>query len=146
MALICDHTGQGINLSGSPDGNPVTVRGILADSTSGIAGTWQGWRNTNFPVKVILDGSGSIIQQNGNNVMFHPSTVTSSNCEDNNPPTTDKYDCLNGQCINSNTYNTPGIYSSLENCQSNCAKNSCPDGYECVEIASTEKLRKCICG
>lgn len=30
------------------------------------------------------------------------------------------YDCINGACIESTTYKTPGIYTTLEECQANC--------------------------
>lgn len=37
-----------------------------------------------------------------------------------------KFDCINGACIPYQTYNTPGQYSSLEECQANCG-----NGQEC---------------
>lgn len=30
------------------------------------------------------------------------------------------YDCINGACINKNTYNTPGLYKSLSECETVC--------------------------
>lgn len=57
-----------------------------------------------------------------------------------------KYDCINGVCISSNIYDTPGIYESLEACQSACTSSSeCPEGYECVSVESTQQLKDCIC-
>ncbi|WP_200327558.1 hypothetical protein [Sphaerospermopsis aphanizomenoides] len=32
----------------------------------------------------------------------------------------DKYDCLNGACIDKDIYKTPGIYQSIEECQVAC--------------------------
>lgn len=63
-----------------------------------------------------------------------------------NAPPQIKYDCINGVCLPSTDYGTPGFYLDLASCQAACGQSSCPDGYECVETASTEKLRKCICG
>ncbi|MBN3911094.1 MAG: hypothetical protein HWQ35_32500 [Nostoc sp. NMS1] len=73
------------------------------------------------------------------------------------PPTAPRYDCINGQCILKNTYNTPGIYNSLADCQAVCANGGacgsgkqcvdpttfCPDGKVCIdqgEFASIEAL------
>ncbi len=36
------------------------------------------------------------------------------------PPTTVKYDCINGACVSKATYNTPGIYNSLSECEVAC--------------------------
>ena len=36
------------------------------------------------------------------------------------PPPQIKYDCINGACIDSTQYKTPGIYTTLEECQANC--------------------------
>jgi hypothetical protein len=31
-----------------------------------------------------------------------------------------EFDCINGACISKSTYNTPGIYNSLEECEAAC--------------------------
>lgn len=36
------------------------------------------------------------------------------------PPPAVSYDCINGACIPKTTYNTPGIYNSLEDCETSC--------------------------
>ncbi len=36
------------------------------------------------------------------------------------PPPSSKYDCINAACIPSTTYNTPGIYQSLSDCEQVC--------------------------
>jgi hypothetical protein len=43
------------------------------------------------------------------------------------------YDCINGNCIRTNVYNTAGLYASLTACQAVCGStgNPCPTGYEC---------------
>ncbi len=38
---------------------------------------------------------------------------------------TDKYDCLNGACVNSVSSGTPGTYTDLATCQANCGSNAC---------------------
>jgi hypothetical protein len=61
------------------------------------------------------------------------------------------YDCINGSCIASGQYNTPGIFSTLELCQSKCslAANNC-DGqcisneeYSQIQSAIAQKQRDC---
>lgn len=55
-----------------------------------------------------------------------------SGCEDPLPKT---YDCINGSCIESTQYKTPGLYKSLEECQSKCGTMAagCPPGEECLD-------------
>jgi len=62
------------------------------------------------------------------------------------------YDCLNGECLPSVVYGTPGIFTSRGTCESGCAKNSDCTG-ECVsaeEIAALQQaannLRGRLCG
>jgi len=50
------------------------------------------------------------------------------------------HDCINGGCIPSTTYNTPGIFANLAACQSGCAKNSNCVG-ECVSAAQIAALQ-----
>ncbi|MEH2164561.1 MAG: hypothetical protein V7K38_26795 [Nostoc sp.] len=58
-------------------------------------------------------------------------TVTSSS---NSCLNVTKYDCINGQCIQSSTYETPGIYQSLADCQAVCANGgACASGKKCVD-------------
>ncbi|MEH2001105.1 MAG: hypothetical protein V7L00_20540 [Nostoc sp.] len=69
----------------------------------------------------------------------------------------DKYDCINGNCVVSSQYKTPGIYTGLATCQAVCANGGacaagkqcvdpttfCPDGKVCIEqaeFASVEGL------
>ena len=45
-----------------------------------------------------------------------------------------KYDCINGQCIEAGTHKTPGIYTSLSDCQAVCANGgACAEGKQCVD-------------
>lgn len=74
-----------------------------------------------------------------------------TNCSGDTPPDfvdpntsvnpNQKFDCLNGGCIPSVTYKTPGFYASLAACQSGCAKNSDCNG-ECVEAAELAALQQ----
>ncbi|MEH2119021.1 hypothetical protein [Nostoc sp.] len=59
---------------------------------------------------------------------------------------TAKYDCINGQCISSTQYKTPGIYQSLADCQAVCANGgSCGQGKQCVDPTTFCPLGKvCI--
>ena len=56
---------------------------------------------------------------------------------------TQKYDCLNGGCVTKETYSTPGLYASLEACQSICGVPPTPpcDG-ECVSNAQIAALQQ----
>ncbi|BAY10299.1 hypothetical protein [Calothrix sp. NIES-2098] len=45
-----------------------------------------------------------------------------------------KYDCLNGSCVSASTYGTPGVFSSLSACESQCSANgNCGDGKVCAD-------------
>jgi hypothetical protein len=46
-----------------------------------------------------------------------------------------KYDCLNGNCVKSNVYGTPGQYATLTECQGNCgsSNNSCNPPFQCID-------------
>jgi hypothetical protein len=48
-------------------------------------------------------------------------------------PDSIKYDCLNGECVNSTQYSTPGTYDSLASCQANCGGTTCGTGRLCVD-------------
>ncbi|MBH8575784.1 hypothetical protein I8752_22825 [Nostocaceae cyanobacterium CENA369] len=109
----------------------------------------------NGGVWLFVDGSNV----GGNGYYYQPSTATVNAVADETPTSgytssgscatcrADKYDCLNGQCIPKTTYNTPGLYNSLEDCQAVCANGGacaegkkcvdpttfCPDGHVCIE-------------
>jgi hypothetical protein len=53
----------------------------------------------------------------------------------------DKCDCVNGGCVPSTTYNTPGKYANLAACESGCGKDSPCDG-ECVSTAQIAALQQ----
>lgn len=52
------------------------------------------------------------------------------------------YDCINGECVRSNTYKTPGKYKSLEECQAACSVDSteCPPGFVCLEDQEYQQI------
>lgn len=54
------------------------------------------------------------------------------------PSSNNKYDCINGNCTQSTTYNTPGIYNSLEECQANCGSSNPGNQCDGVCISSPE--------
>jgi hypothetical protein len=75
------------------------------------------------------------------------------NCGPPDPLTpSQKHDCVNGYCLPSATYGTPGIFANLAACESGCAKNSNCTG-ECVsadELAALQQaannLKARLCG
>jgi hypothetical protein len=54
-----------------------------------------------------------------------------------------KCDCVNGGCVPSATYNTPGKYANLAACESGCAKDS-PCTGECVSTAEIAALQQAV--
>jgi hypothetical protein len=60
-----------------------------------------------------------------------------------------KYDCINGACIPKTTYNTPGIYNSLAECETSCGTGcsgkciSNSDWATIEGLASQLKQRNC---
>lgn len=59
------------------------------------------------------------------------------------PPPSTKHDCINGGCVPSSTYNTPGKYASLADCQAGCAKDAACNG-ECVPREKIAELDQAI--
>lgn len=54
-----------------------------------------------------------------------------------------KHDCLNGGCVKSTDYNTPGKYDNLADCQAGCSKDSPCNGV-CVPSADIAALEQAI--
>jgi hypothetical protein len=84
------------------------------------------------------------LYQNGvkhpdSNYLFYPPTATIAYAGCGN--SVGKYDCVNGGCVNSATYSTPGIFATLAACQSGCAKNSTCTG-ECVSAEDLANLQQ----
>jgi hypothetical protein len=58
-------------------------------------------------------------------------TSSSNSCT---ATSTSKYDCINGSCVVSNQYKTPGFYTSLSACQAKCGDGTtCGTGKQCVD-------------
>jgi hypothetical protein len=55
-----------------------------------------------------------------------------------------KYDCLNGGCVNSSTYGTPGKYNSLSECEGGCLGDGKPCTGECVDAATVTRLDQVV--
>ncbi|MEH2077023.1 MAG: hypothetical protein V7K57_21925 [Nostoc sp.] len=60
------------------------------------------------------------------------------------------YDCINGACIEKSKYNTPGLYQSLDDCQTVCGGTSCggqcisnPDWAQIESLASQIRSKEC---
>lgn len=62
------------------------------------------------------------------------------NCENPLDPN-QKYDCINGGCLPAKSYNTPGKFANLANCQSACAKDSNCTG-ECIPLEEIAALQQ----
>lgn len=78
----------------------------------------------------------------------NPRAQRVGSCNDCQPPQPSpgaKYDKINGVCVPASTYNTAGIYQSLEECQASFSSEGCPEGWECVNVEDTQKLRDCLC-
>jgi hypothetical protein len=52
-----------------------------------------------------------------------------------------KYDCVNGQCALASQYHTPGLFNSLEDCQAKCALNNGCDG-TCINSADWSRIQQ----
>jgi hypothetical protein len=72
----------------------------------------------------------------------------SGNCDSClSPPK--KYDCINGECVESSIYNTPGIYQSISDCEVNCGAGcsgkclSNSDWAQIENLASQLKSKNC---
>jgi hypothetical protein len=65
------------------------------------------------------------------------------------PPPPPQYDCLNGACVTKTTYNTPGLYPSLGECQVACGTGcsgvcvSASDWANIEGLASRNKSQNC---
>ncbi|NJO61351.1 MAG: hypothetical protein HC836_24780 [Richelia sp. RM2_1_2] len=49
-----------------------------------------------------------------------------------------KYDCINGACIKSDVYNTPGIYNDIEECEIACGAGC---SGKCLSNADWQKIQ-----
>jgi len=69
-----------------------------------------------------------------NSVVVTSGFNSSGDCSNCQQPQQIKYDCLNGDCIAKDKYNTPGFYQSLDDCQKVCGNaGSCGDGKICID-------------
>lgn len=85
----------------------------------------------------VVDGTDMF---NGSLVMSGSITVIADNYQSDYgscngcTPVAIKYDCINGDCIDSSKYKTLGIYQSLADCQAVCANGgACGSGKQCVD-------------
>ena len=65
-------------------------------------------------------------------------------------PPTEKYDCINGACVKKTVYKTPGIYSSLSECETACGtgcSGKCISNSEWAQIEGlSNQLKNRNCG
>jgi hypothetical protein len=71
----------------------------------------------------------------GNNFTQTSATFTPNPNDPNCQESLNKYDCINGSCVKSNVYGTPGQYATLTACQGNCgsSNNSCNPPFQCID-------------
>lgn len=69
-----------------------------------------------------------------NNTDWYPGAVTITEIVE-----PDKYDCVNGQCVKKTVYNTPGIFSKLEDCESVCGNSEKCDG-TCIKTEDWNEI------
>lgn len=85
----------------------------------------------------ICNGYSFQVRDNTTNTIIYNSTSPAQNVAlyfDGNLPPPDAYDCINGTCILKGVYGTPGIYESLEECESSCGnKPMCSPPFECID-------------
>lgn len=80
---------------------------VIADGIDLFSGSWI------YSASTLVNGGGSSI----------PTATYSSvsgNCSACPVTEPEKYDCINGACTPKTTYNTPGLYPSLSDCQVAC--------------------------
>jgi hypothetical protein len=130
MACVTTFYGEG--------GNCNTGLGLGNFSTYTLSGVWTlGSASACGRTWTALFQNG--VKHPNANYLFYPptATISYSGCG----ATYDKCDCLNGGCVPSATYNTPGKYANLAACMSGCGKDSPCDG-ECVSAAELAALQQ----
>ncbi|MHC5826774.1 MAG: hypothetical protein ACYT04_65630, partial [Nostoc sp.] len=89
-----------------PQAGGVTV---IADGNDIFAGSWI------YSNSTLIDGAGQIPA-----AQFANTSGSCSNCQSVVIPVEVAYDCVNGACIDKNTYKTPGLYESISDCEIAC--------------------------
>ncbi|MBN3957503.1 hypothetical protein [Nostoc sp. NMS8] len=104
--------------------------------------------STNNAYDVRCDGdAGTLVLATYFPGSLHPSISSATNsCE----APTYSYDCINGACTKKNVYNTPGIYSSLSECETACGtgcSGKCVSNSDWAQIEGlASQLRSKECG
>jgi hypothetical protein len=81
-------------------------------------------------------------QDNGSVLSGNLKRVGLSNCADcNGIKPEEPYDCINGTCLPARTYQTPGRYQNIAECQSGCLRDSNCTG-ECIPVAEIARLEQ----
>ena len=75
---------------------------------------------------------------------FYPgdSSIVSVGCN-NSLSSEQPYDCINGNCLPSTTFNTARKYANLAACQNGCAKDAVCSG-ECIPTAEIAALKQAV--
>ena len=96
-------------------------------SSSGIQGVyWEVDGVDLFGGSFILSGSVAVVPWD--------TASDYGSCDSCKTSPSIKYDCLNGNCVASTQYQTPGLYQSLSDCQAVCANGgACASGKQCID-------------
>lgn len=129
--------GRGINIYNC---SPLSAGGTVV---------YQG-RATLIPVTIVGYGCPGLrlyldgVDQGFDYTYYPDAYIVSTTCDPQ-----EKYDCINGACTPSTTYDTPGIYSSLAECEVACGtgcSGKCLSNAEWAQIeglASQLKNKNC---
>jgi len=129
-----------------PAGSPSYTWKACGNSSSLAPRTHPHWGQG---VYWIVDGvdmfAGSLVASGTISVVPDNTPADYGNCTSCTPVSV-PYDCVNGNCVESSQYNTPGIYNSLANCQAVCGVSStdCPPGKVCLEQAEYDSINNLI--
>ncbi|OYD93134.1 hypothetical protein CDG76_20795 [Nostoc sp. 'Peltigera membranacea cyanobiont' 210A] len=105
--------------------------------------------SSNNVYTICCNGSAGVVELATYYPGYLKPTITSStnSCP---PIVAVKYDCINGACIPKTTYNTPGIYQSLSECETACGtgcSGKCVSNSEWAQIEGlSNQLKNRNCG
>ena len=107
---------------------------------------YNGSSNNTYSIR--CDGSAGVVEL----ATYYPGYLkpTISSSENSCPALTLKYDCINGACIASTKYTTPGLYESLSECEVVCGtgcSGKCISNSDWAQIQDlSNQLKNKSCG
>lgn len=104
--------------------------------------------NNSYDVYFVGTTNNRIVYPNGMwDVYRPPEFFHKGSCPPSALPTpldpSQRFDCINGNCLPATSYNTQGFYSNQADCIAGCAKNS-PCKGECVPQNEIQNLRTSV--